>query len=82
MAHAISLMDSSTAPASATSARTEGRRASAHADTGSGAPGVTGGFESVAELGGWLRVAMLGVFAPEMLLDDLDDGRRTTATRL
>jgi hypothetical protein len=32
-------------------------------------------FESVAEIGGWMRTAFLGVFAPEILIDDIGEAR-------
>jgi hypothetical protein len=82
MAHLTALMTSSTTTTTATPARTAERRSSA--EQGAEAPGtprVGDRFESVAELGGWMRTAFLGVFAPEILLDDLNDEGGATGAR-
>ena len=64
MAHLTSLM-------TVRAARTTERRGSD--STGNAAGGVSGTFESVAELGDWVRVAMLSVFAPEFPCDAFND---------
>ncbi len=79
MAQLISMMTSSPAPM--TPARIAERRSSAGTQPGDGAAGVSGSFESVAEIGGWVRVALLGVFAPELLMADLNDERPVSGQR-
>jgi len=78
MAHLIPVTNGSNTRTSST----RGTKPCDPESTGLSATRVAGSFESVAEIGGWLRVAMLGVFAPELLLADLDDVRRSTDARL